>query len=241
MDTKQNYFIKESYISNTRLLTREVESGEYWTPTRLKNSARFQYHVYERCRELILSRNLKSVMEVGCGPATKVRELIAPICDDITLLDQPTLEEVVRGVLPRASFHGVDLEVPGLALGRKFDLIICSDVIEHLMNPNACLQFIKRHMVPGGLAVISTPERDYLRGPDCRYSPKPEHVREWNRIELGQYLENMGYILREHLFYPQVRLKKPEFLLSRLLNGLVKSAQWSACQLAVVESAAEDL
>ena len=42
---------------------------------------------------------------------------------------------------------------------RKFDLITCSDVIEHVMDPEACLQKICRLLKPGGTAYIAYPAK----------------------------------------------------------------------------------
>src|SRR5260370_1598194 len=42
---------------------------------------------------------------------------------------------------------------------RKFDLITCSDVIEHVMDPEACLRKICRLLKPGGTAYIAYPAK----------------------------------------------------------------------------------
>ncbi len=39
----------------------------------------------------------------------------------------------------------------------KFDLIHAGDVIEHITNAGGFLQFVKRHLKPGGRVIISTP------------------------------------------------------------------------------------
>ena len=42
---------------------------------------------------------------------------------------------------------------------RKFDLITCSDVIEHVMDPEACLRKICRLLKPGGIAYVAYPTK----------------------------------------------------------------------------------
>ncbi|MFN8947486.1 MAG: class I SAM-dependent methyltransferase [Alphaproteobacteria bacterium] len=42
-------------------------------------------------------------------------------------------------------------------LGERFDVAFAGDVIEHVNNPIALLQFIKRHLKPGGHALLTTP------------------------------------------------------------------------------------
>ncbi len=45
-----------------------------------------------------------------------------------------------------------------------FDLVTVTDVLEHLEDPRACLTAIRRQIAPGGLLVISTPNRRSLPG-----------------------------------------------------------------------------
>ena len=45
-----------------------------------------------------------------------------------------------------------------------FDLIALTDVLEHLENPRACLATLRDRLAPGGLLVISTPNRRSLSG-----------------------------------------------------------------------------
>ncbi len=45
-----------------------------------------------------------------------------------------------------------------------FDLITLTDVLEHLEDPRACLRALRERMAPGGLLVISTPNRHSLPG-----------------------------------------------------------------------------
>lgn len=56
---------------------------------------------------------------------------------------------------PSAIRHDVE---SGLPFGDKsFDLVWCTEVIEHLNNPKFLLQEIKRVIKPGGVAVLTTP------------------------------------------------------------------------------------
>jgi len=45
-----------------------------------------------------------------------------------------------------------------------FDLITLTDVLEHLEDPRACLGALRSRLVPGGLLVVSTPNRRSLPG-----------------------------------------------------------------------------
>lgn len=45
-----------------------------------------------------------------------------------------------------------------------FDLVTITDVLEHLEDPRACLRAARERLAPGGLVVVSTPNRRSLHG-----------------------------------------------------------------------------
>lgn len=77
-------------------------------------------------------------------------------------------------------------------------MIICPDVIEHLINPDNLLRLIKQIANQNTHIVISTPDRDKLRGESCMKSNKKEHIREWNFNEFRTYIDNSGLKNIEH-------------------------------------------
>lgn len=233
---EERYCIKPRYRSNQQVCISDGDkSGAFWSGERIEATERYQYqyYVYRSCRDLVRSRGYKSVLDVGSGPPLKTKTLLAPYLDEILLIDVPSVLDLAKQILPEAQFMPVDLENIDLDLSRTFDLILCADVLEHLLDPDNCVRFVKRHLSPYGLAVFSTPERDYLRGRDCNYSPKPEHVREWNSDEFADYLASRGFELLEQFRVPQMRVSQAEFLCSRLLSRLVRNRRWSSCQVVV--------
>jgi SAM-dependent methyltransferase len=232
---KDRYFIKAGYQANERALTFEGDSpGPYWTEDRLRAAGYYQYYVYDTCRRLVQQRGFKSVMDVGCGAPVKVKEHLAPVCRDIQLVDQPSVSEIAERILPGYPFMPADLEKIDLDLGRKFDLIVSSDVVEHLLNPDNCLDFIRRHLPSHGLAVISTPERDFVRGKVCSSCPKPEHVREWNAREFRQYITSRGFEIVQSALFPQGQLRRRwEYLGSRICSPVIRTRRWSSNQMVV--------
>jgi SAM-dependent methyltransferase len=202
----------------------------------LRDALRQQYYVYKLAEDLIRGHQVRCVLDIGSGPPVKLKHFIIPHCSDVVLADQPAVEKLARDILPQHPFVSVDLEASPIDLGRKFDLIICSDVIEHLRDPDPCLRLIKQHLASEGLVLLSTPERDVLRGTDCVRCEKPDHVREWNGAEFAAYLMNRGFVIVDHHFLPQTKLAFIEFEISRLLRGF-RRRRWSACQVVVAKGA----
>jgi SAM-dependent methyltransferase len=137
-------------------------------------------------------------------------------------------------------FIAADLSEIDIDLDRKFDLIICADVLEHLLNPNPCLEFIGRHIISNGVAILSTPERDNLRGKDSDHSPHPAHVREWSGQEFREYLEHQGWAIRQYHLYPQARLNPIEQIAWKILGSGFLRRRWASCQAVVCTPAADD-
>ena len=234
----ERWCLKPGYRENAapRSFDRAPDA-RYWTDERLAVTSSYQWPVYQLCRELLLARKARSFLDVGSGPGTKLAELIAPLCSDLVLVDQPSSRAIVAHELPDARFVDADLDALDLDLGRVFDLIVCADVLEHLKHPDGCVRFIREHLAAGGRAVLSTPERDHLRGRDCMTSPHPEHVREWNAAEFHAFSERCGLVVERQLLLPQTRLPALELAASRLLGRRWLPRRWASCQALICRCA----
>ncbi|SCA63541.1 hypothetical protein SCG7109_AR_00110 [Chlamydiales bacterium SCGC AG-110-M15] len=230
-----NFFLKNGYQSRTSAATVEEEPGDYWTKWRVNNAFKYQYYVYQYAAELVRKHEFKSVIDLGCGVPSKLAHFISPLCSDISIVDQATQEPFNKKHYPAFAFYPADLEKDNLEIDRRFDLVICSDVIEHLLDPSKLLLTIKRLMKSDGIAVISTPERDFERGEDCLSSPKPEHVREWNSLEFINFLEHSGFNVPKHFLFPKKKVPKLEWLLKSQFFPGVNNHRWSTCQTAICQ------
>lgn len=98
----------------------------------------------------------KNVLDVGSGPWNWVRETFGGQCH-LTMLD----------VYPHPSADIVgsvyDLEHIFAEVSR-FDVILATELFEHLADPSAALRQIGRVLAPGGLVVLSTPFKKNLHG-----------------------------------------------------------------------------
>ena len=68
----------------------------------------------------------------------------------------------------------------------SFDAVVCLETIEHLESPEALLGEISRVLEPGGVAILSTPDRDIYTGRVGNRNPY--HVSELGREEFGEML-----------------------------------------------------
>lgn len=91
----KTYHIKNGYQHKTVNTSLEEASGDYWTPKRHKASWYYQWDDYRTARELACTGRVRTVLDVGCGPAHKLMKLVAPYAET-TGLDQPTIIEIAR-------------------------------------------------------------------------------------------------------------------------------------------------
>jgi len=229
-----NYFIKNGYEHNHAARTfDEQPAGQYWDPERLRLSEIYQYYVYELAYKIGKRRKYTSIIDVGSGPGTKARNILSKQFSDITLIDQPNVREIVKKIMPDSKFIDIDLETCTAANIAKADMVICSDVLEHLHDPLPCANMIHNSIKHGGRVIISTPERDFLRGKECISSPHPSHVREWNTSEFRAFLEHSGFEVLQHVNLPPNRLSPVENIVYACLHHIVPLSRWRACQVAV--------
>lgn len=229
----ERYAIKTGYRENPVQATYDPSADPcYWDAGRLKSAASYQYDVYSMAAELACERRSRTLLDVGSGPPVKLKELM-PAGLDICLVDQPNTARHAAELLPGAQFFSANLEDDLPAIGRTFDLVLCADVIEHLVDPDPCLDFMRRHLAPHGLLLISTPERDSLRGKACMHSPHPMHVREWSFDEFGRFLASRNLDVVEHRLLPQQRISPLRKTLGRLMAAVGQPPAWYSCQLAI--------
>jgi SAM-dependent methyltransferase len=201
----KDYCIKAGYKPQEKNFTYDVNrKAPYWSRGRILQSLYWQYYVYSYAAGIAKKYGVKSVLDLGCGPAIKLNKLIAKHVSQTIGVDQPDIIEFCNQKYPIGLYISDNFEKPkNIDMLPHVDLIICSDVIEHIVEPDNILMYIKQIAKRDTLIIFSTPERDKLRGKDCMGSTKPEHVREWNGEEFKRYITNSGFKIKDYkLQYP---------------------------------------
>lgn len=216
-----NYCIRPDYVAREANLSLDEGERKFWGEERIRESALYQWHVYAFAANLVQERSIGAVLDVGCGTAAKLVEHLAPVTE-IYGIDQPSAASFCRDRYKCPRFFADDFEAPQLDLKQDFRLIICSDVIEHVTNPDVLLNYIRRFCSPDSLVLLSTPDRDRLRGRNSLRSPKAEHVREWNYAEFGDYVRSRGFEIVRHWHLPPVKTAANRLFAVHLLRQLTR-------------------
>ena len=144
----------------------------------------------------------KTALDVGCGAGLLV-EPLARLGAEVTGLD--AAPENIGAARAHATAMGLDVEYVAGGIedlpGRRFDLVTSMEVIEHVSNPAAFVAGLADALAPGGLMVLSTPNRTALSrlamitvGEGSGAIPKGTH--DWHQFltpdELTALLEGAG-------------------------------------------------
>lgn len=184
----KNFFLKEGYSarSHPEYFTDELQ-GATWQPD-----------VYPTAAAFAVAIGSKKIIDIGCGRALKLASLQQQHPEwEFIGIDYGTNASWCRANHGFGKWIEADLEhgilrTKNLAVEKS--ILICSDVIEHLVNPVPFLRLIRNLLRQGAAAVIfSTPERDLTRGKNDNGPPyNPCHVREWNSEEFRALLTWAG-------------------------------------------------
>jgi SAM-dependent methyltransferase len=186
--SQENFFIKSGYTSRSKPAycdkTLEATLNLIWQPD-----------VYPLTALLARQINCSYIIDIGCGSASKLVDLHPEF--QIIGIDFGRNIGFCRKTYPFGNWLEADLEHYG-NISFNPDLlkkaaIICSDVIEHLIDPTALLENLRDLLNYAPVALLSTPERDFTYG-ESNFGPPPNHchVREWNMSEFKALLMAAG-------------------------------------------------
>src|SRR5215213_4678407 len=105
---------------------------------------------------------VRSICDLGCGNG-HISGRLAALGYDVTGVDASASGiRIARRAYPNARFVEARLESNLTDLG-DFDLVISSDVIEHLYRPSDLLEAARSLLKPGGHALVGTPYHGYIK------------------------------------------------------------------------------
>jgi len=106
----------------------------------------------------------RRALDVGCG-AGLLSEPLARLGADVTGLDAAAENIAVARLHAQGQGLSIDYRCGGIedlrasAPADRFDLVVSMEVIEHVIDPEAFVAGLAGAIAPGGLAILSTPNR----------------------------------------------------------------------------------
>lgn len=160
------------------------------------NTDGWQKEVYIAAADLMRKLNLRTVYDVGCGSGYKLITLLGEY--ETIGFDVEETVAFLKHKYPGRKWRSVSFDDMSI---EPADLVICSDVLEHVSDPDALIKFL--HHVVGQYLILSTPERNLLYrtlSPRRRGPPgNPTHFREWTFRELNEYISKTFDIVEHRI------------------------------------------
>jgi len=126
----------------------------------------------------------KRVLDAGCGTGYGAAHL-AQSAESVTAIDVSA--DAVGEARRRYPIRNLRFEVASATslpfANASFDVIAAFEVIEHLSDWNGLLTEAARVLAPGGVALISTPNREYYTASRGSAGANPFHVHEFDAAE----------------------------------------------------------
>ena len=200
---------------------RELVPGNIYDKRGTKNPiARVLYRSYLRALDELLPRETPNeILEVGSGEGLIVEHVrrafpeskVAAI--DLSIeMARMTRDRIAGTRCVCASAH----EIPFPA--KRFDLILCVEVLEHLLFPEQAMHEIVR--VARGHVILSVPREplwrvlNVLRGAYCRdLGNTPGHIQHWTARDFVQFVG--GFIEIQ-----EIRIPLPWVMIAGRLKGI---------------------
>lgn len=144
------------------------------------------------------------VLDLGCGNGALTARL-ARLADRMAGTDHSeTGIDIARRNYPSVDFFRSDMGEPlPMPHHGVYDLVLATEVIEHLFKPRAVLERAKEALCPGGAIIITTPFHGYwknlalaLAGKfDEHWHPMRDygHIKFFSRKTLACLLEEQGF------------------------------------------------
>ncbi len=149
-----------------------------------------------RIRRIQWRRQGKSFIDVGCNVGFAVEAARRLGFEAIGVdVDEVAINEA-RGLFPAARFEVADV-LDLAASGEVFDVVYCSEVVEHLADPGPFVAALRQILAPGGRSFITTPNIAHRSLPDDLMTSDeirpPEHLLYFTPDSLRGLLERAGF------------------------------------------------
>lgn len=156
------------------------------------------------------------ILDAGCGDGINLKYLDSLDNTVLTAFDyNPLRVQRVKEEFPNVSAHQVDLTDITVDSG-PFDLILLSQVLEHIENDLKALQQLKQLLAPNGRFIVGVPNEGCLLARLRNHVLEPniakttDHVNFYTEGVITNLMKQAGFevesIMREGFFYPLQRV-----------------------------------
>jgi 2-polyprenyl-3-methyl-5-hydroxy-6-metoxy-1,4-benzoquinol methylase len=145
------------------------------------------------------------VLDLGCGNGALTARLAKFATQMVGTDHSDTGVQIARQHFPSIQFFRSDVgEVLPVSHHGAYDMVLATEVIEHLFKPRAVFERAREALRPGGALIITTPFHGYWKNLALAVSGKFDehwhpmrdygHIKFFSRRTLGLLLEEQGFL-----------------------------------------------
>lgn len=171
-----------------------------------------------------------ALLDVGCAFG-RFLEVAEPYyaCEGLDV-SRYALERARRGLRHVPLYHAA---IEEYATDRRYDIVTCFDVLEHVPQVDLALRRVRDLLAPGGVLLAAIPVYDSFMGWAVgRVDRDPTHLHRWSRRAWVERLEAAGLAVRT--MKGILRVPIPGYFLHRISE---RWRAWSAAILVVCGAA----
>ncbi len=187
----------------------------------------YRYQIISQIIKARINGGNHLIVDVGCGTG----ELLSHLAEQLSPQNLLGLDISKAGILiaqdnyPNLNFALIKVENDGFAstaIKAGADIIVCSEVLEHLEEPKKILKFISNNLLAEGVLIVTVPA-----GPMSFFERFIGHHKHYTKDSITQLLETAGFnrIEVQRAGFPGINLIRLASMLrgKRILNDLAES------------------
>jgi len=162
-------------------------------------------YLYPTLRAMLEKYKGKQILDVGCGNGALACRLISEGFDVFGIDASDSGIGIANGKYP-GRFFVLDISsenLPEALSAVRFDVVISTEVIEHLYAPRSYMRLIKYSLHSNGVLIISTPYHSYIKNILMAITNKLDahftvlwdggHIKFWSVKTLTALLNEFGF------------------------------------------------
>lgn len=146
----------------------------------------------------------KTILDIGCGAGTVSLYLANQGANivgiDISRKAIDSCKKSAKALKLKDKTQFICNTIEQVKFRRKFDVIICSEIIEHIPNDKAFLKRIHKLLKKNGLLILSTPSINaplYKIGLAQNFDKRVGHIRRYSRQQVSDLVKKSGFTIEE--------------------------------------------
>lgn len=178
--------------------------------------------------KIIKKLKVQNILDAGCGSAELIKKILNKT-ENVKVSGFDVSQKVIelnKEKYNEADFFCLNLNEDNQKVDKKFDMVICCEVIEHLRNWEKAINTLSKFVSNDGYIIITT-----QAGKIYEHHKALDHLKHFKKEEIEEQLKNNGMNIVESRYcgWPFMNLKNilANLFFKNIESSLLKSEKQS--------------